>query len=235
MSYDSMVGKRFGRFTVTAIKKLSGSAPRAVCRCDCGAVHEAEAKSVRLGRSKSCGCLQRELAKEKATRHGLLLTHPDEYRRLYGAWARCNKPYTKGFKDYGARGITVDERLVESGTPTLSGCELLRQLVADSGLSGSKWEIDRIDNDGPYSPENIRIVDRTANNRNRRSCRKVEFQGAVFKTVVEFSRHINANRTSVNNAVNLTGQRGRKEKPIDGNLVYGWLLKNGHVNKRSVV
>jgi hypothetical protein len=52
------VGSLFGRWTAISILGLDGSGHRwCRCRCECGTE-----KDVRWGRSRSCGCLQREEA-----------------------------------------------------------------------------------------------------------------------------------------------------------------------------
>ena len=62
MKRTEMIGKKFGRLTVIAehpVKK--GSNAYWICRCDCGnTTKPIYAPSLTLGRTKSCGCLQRE-------------------------------------------------------------------------------------------------------------------------------------------------------------------------------
>lgn len=54
-------GQRFGR--LTAIERSSGSTWR--CLCDCGNEHFVASSVLRNGSVKSCGCLRRELARDR--------------------------------------------------------------------------------------------------------------------------------------------------------------------------
>ncbi len=82
--------------------------------------------------------------------------------------ARCHNPKAQAYPSYGARGITVCARWRES----------FDAFEADVGAKPTpKHEIDRIDNDAGYSPENCRWATRSENDRNRRSTVWVDFGG----------------------------------------------------------
>ena len=91
--------------------------------------------------------------------------------RIYNVWTailrRCRNPNSVDYERYGARGITVCERWEKS----------FISFYADMGDPGPGYQIDRIDNMGPYSPDNCRWVTAKENSRNRRSTTWVEYKG----------------------------------------------------------
>ena len=108
--------------------------------------------------------------------HGLSRT--SEYRAWQTMRLRCTDPANQAWADYGGRGITVCDRWKDSP----------ENFIADMGRKPTpKHEIDRIDNDGPYSPENCRWATRSENDRNRRSNRWVTASGER-KTLAEWSQ-----------------------------------------------
>ena len=61
-----VAGQRFGRLVaLVRVENGVGGKVRWLCRCDCGTEVEVFASGLRSGRTRSCGCLRRELGRAK--------------------------------------------------------------------------------------------------------------------------------------------------------------------------
>ena len=79
------------------------------------------------------------------------------YARWQGMWQRCMNPVAVGYENYGGRGIKVCERWLS-----------FEKFLADVGqVPFPGAQLDRQDNDGDYSPDNVKwsTVQEQANNR----------------------------------------------------------------------
>lgn len=165
-----LTGERFGRLTVTG--RAGNDAQRKPtwrCVCDCGNIVTVRGAALKSGHTLSCGCYNRDII----TKHG------DEGTRLYAVWrgmkARCLNKNHKFYSDYGGRGITVCEELLDFSN--------FKDWAIQSGydLNAPKWTctLDRIDPDGGYSPDNCRWVSMEVQGSNKRNNRYFEFRGEV--------------------------------------------------------
>lgn len=171
--YADLTGQRFGRLTV--IRRLRPDEVETrqynwLCRCDCGKEVKASANKLKIGHTKSCGCLKREFSIGDATR-----THGKRGSKLYYIHAsmkqRCYNKNSVSYKYYGARGIQVCEYWLGK-----DGFKHFYEWAIGTGFDeNKKWTeqtIDRINVDGDYSPENCRWVDASTQSRNRRFKKK---------------------------------------------------------------
>jgi hypothetical protein len=140
-----------------------------VCVCLCGTRREVEGGYLTSGKSRSCGCGQREAVRNSGEKHQ---THGKRSAPGYYVWRslkqRCLNPKSKNYAGYGGRGITVCDRWIGS----------FEAFYADMGPRPSpQYSIDRVDNNGPYSADNCIWAVREAQVRNRRSNITVNYRG----------------------------------------------------------
>lgn len=172
---SDITGYRFGRLVAVSLSDSSSDGrPQWLCRCDCGAEKIARSNDLRNGKTKSCGCLQRDsgranapLAAAALVTHGMCGTRLE--RILKGMVQRCTNPNVIAFRDYGGRGIQIcSEWLDDRGK--------FFKWAMSSGYEDN-LTIDRIDNEKGYSPSNCRWVDRKAQANNTRKNRLLEYNG----------------------------------------------------------
>ena len=137
------------------------------CLCKCGNKGVVSSQALRLGKSKSCGCLQGELISKSRKTHGMTDS------RLYDIWcsmkSRCNTPSVSNYKNYGARGIHVCEKW-------LHNFEAFRDWAIAAGYSDD-LSLDRIDVNGNYEPDNCQFIPIKDQARNKRNTHYVEYNG----------------------------------------------------------
>ena len=153
--FIDLTGKRFKMLVV--VKKLDNDNRNRImwkCLCDCGRTHLVLGHSLRNGETKSCGCSSNKLMNETKT----LIRGYSGHRKLIGVWEnmkkRCADPKHISYKNYGARGISVCNEWLVFGN-----------FIKWALVNGyrEKLEIDRVNNDGNYCPENCEWVTKTQN------------------------------------------------------------------------
>jgi hypothetical protein len=155
---------RFGRLVVLerAGQVDSGKATW-LCQCDCGNQTVVMGKYLRKGRTRSCGCLRREMMRDTHLKHGHALEpeQSPEYRSWRAMIERCKNPGHIAFKYYGGRGIKVCKRW-----------QTFANFLADMGLRPPGHSIERINNDGDYKPSNCKWATAKEQAQNRRNRKK---------------------------------------------------------------
>lgn len=151
-----ITGQTFGRLKVIAPIGRKNGGINWLCFCECGTECEVVLGHLINGRSKSCGCLSRELARDRLITHGMSDTP------LYMVWVnmnrRCRDSNATDYEFYGGRGIKVCERW-----------RSFENFYADMGELPKGKTIDRINNDSDYTPENCKWSTHKQQARNRRS------------------------------------------------------------------
>jgi hypothetical protein len=128
----------FGRLTVlqkAGVNKQNKTTW--LCGCLCGNYHTLSTTELkRTSRAtKTCGACYDDIK------------YPKEYKCWEGMYARCYSSYRKDYKNYGGRGITVQQ----------SWRQDFLFFLMDVGLAPSKdHSLDRIDVNGNYEKGNVR-------------------------------------------------------------------------------
>lgn len=162
-----MIGLKFSKLTVTSGAGVDKHQKRIWnCICECGNKTVVATTPLRLGKTQSCGCLKTET-------HTI---HGDHKSLEYYAWRsmrnRCKDQNTKYYEKYGGRGIKVCGRW-----------ENYLNFLSDMGRKPTKnYSLDRIDNNGDYTPENCRWATKSEQNKNRSVTVWIEHEGKKMLT-----------------------------------------------------
>jgi hypothetical protein len=167
-----LTGQRFGYLQVIERNGSTGGrikCARWLCKCDCGSEVTRTSQYLRAKHRthpRSCGCHHGN------DTHKLTRTRP--YRIWSGMKRRCIDVNDKDFRNYGARGVTVCDTW-------LGGFAAFWKDMA-AGYS-AKLTLDRIDNNGPYSPENCHWATCKEQSRNTRRTRMLDTPMGVMPLV----------------------------------------------------
>lgn len=188
---QDLTGMRFGRLLVIEeAPQVKRGVTRWRCLCDCGNEKVVTGSGLRYGETRSCGCLHREFASKHMTK--MHKTHGESRTPLYIKWQammhRCENPTDVNYKHYGARGISV---CPEWRSSFIS----FRDWALSNGFSDG-LEIDRIDVNKGYYPDNCRWVTHTENENNKRDNRIETYKG-VTDTLANLCRRFNANYANI--------------------------------------
>jgi hypothetical protein len=111
------------------------------------------------GNTTSCGCYHSEVVSKQMTIHG---DTKENKTRLYNTWRgmkqRCQNQNSRSYRWYGAKGIQV--------CPEWENFEIFKSWSEVNGYAIG-LELDRINPDDNYYPENCRWVTKRANIKSR--------------------------------------------------------------------
>lgn len=176
--FKILTGKRFGRLTVFSIySRIESGTNRFVTiwltLCDCSNWVVVRTSNLLSGNTKSCGCLQKEMAITANISHGES-NYTIEYTAYSGAKARCNCSTHPKYHLYGGRGIefrfnSFDDFLKELGRKP-----------------SPQHSLDRINVNGHYEKGNVRWATAKQQSRNLRTNSYLTVNGHT-KCIAEWS------------------------------------------------
>lgn len=119
-------------------------------------------------------------------------SHGMKHTTIYSRWCamkeRCYNPNNKGYKRYGARGITVCDEWRNS-------FEAFYEWSVSNGYQDG-LTIDRIDNNKGYSPDNCRWATHKQQNRNYSRNHMITYNGKT-QCIADWADEVGINRATI--------------------------------------
>lgn len=219
-----IAGQRFGIATVLNFHHTNEQAFW-LCSCDCGNEFVASGTQLRNGKTKSCGCLRKTVAKENFQTHG------DSKTRFYAIWLsmknRILNKNVPNYKDYGGRGITICFGWLSYEKFKEDMFHSYIDHCAQFG-NGHNTSIERKDTDGNYEPSNCEWATQKEQCNNKRNTPKIVYQGTQY-SYQEASRIFGVHSATIRKRINLgwsviktltepIGKQGRLTVKIEGEI-----------------
>jgi len=190
---DINIGDKFNRLTIigepfyTYINNIKYKYWLVVCECNCGNITVKQVNDITNNRrTNSCGCLTIEAS----------ITHGVSNHPLYTVWInmknRCYDPKSEKYPSYGKRGIRMCEEWIQDPRIFIKWAE---QNGYEKGL-----EIDRINNDGNYTPLNCRFVTGKENCNNKSNNHRITYKNETH-SMTEWGRILSISRCAIKNRI----------------------------------
>lgn len=158
-------GQKFNRLTIISDPYRKNVRTYVNAQCECGNIIEVQLYKVQTNHTQGCGCV-----KPKKRTHNLS-QHP-----LYSIWQgikrRCYETNAINYHNYGGRGITMCDEWKNDFKSFYNW--------AIKNNWKQRLQVDRINNDGMYCPDNCQIVTNLENSQNKRNTKFVLFDTIIF-------------------------------------------------------
>lgn len=183
--FINLIGQKFNMLTpIKYMGKNKWGQSMWLCKCDCGKEKIVQGNRLKNGGTRSCGCLYKKCN----------IKHGRSRSKAYSIWQnmiqRCQNPNFKIYKYYGGEGITVCNQwdINKGGS--------FENFYADVGEIPKGLTLDRIDNNGNYSPDNWQLVTRKEQGKNRRNNKLYNYNGEI-KCGSGFAEKYRINRSTL--------------------------------------
>ena len=150
---DLRVGMRFGKLVIASISLEIDNSVSFNCKCDCGNNITLRGADLLSGKKRTCGCY---------IVNGVVVgnvTHGGSKTKLYHIWnaakQRCRCKTDVMYSYYGGRGITFCDEW--------NDFVRFRDWAYENGYIEGKLDLDRIDNNSGYRPDNCRFISHRKN------------------------------------------------------------------------
>jgi len=189
-------GKRYGRLVAKRLMFVKVDAHWEF-QCDCGNLTTVSIKAARTGNTSSCGCLRKEMVAAKNFKHGQ--TKRGQRTRLYRIWAlmknRCNplSNVESSQKYYIKKGIKICHEWKANFVNFKNWSE-------QNGYQDD-LEIERIDNNGNYEPENCKWATHLEQMHNTRRNVHLTHKG-ITKCLTEWAKTIGISHHALRYRIN---------------------------------
>lgn len=195
-AFKDLTGKVFGDLTVLRhhgyYKFNGGRTPTWVCKCKCGKETIVRGDYLKNGHTRSCGCARAENS----------ITHGESKTKLYEVWSgiktRCTNTNIKAANNYVNKGVYMYKEWFDDYT-------VFRNWALANGYDpnakydkpGDKLSVERIDVNGPYTPENCKFIVLSQQNDNKTTTKRYNYNGEMLM-VKEIAKKINLPITTIN-------------------------------------
>jgi len=178
-------GEKKNRLTLIKEVEQIGYIRYGLFKCDCGIECTRRLICWSHEITKSCGCLNLEVQRESLANRNRthnLSGNNSETRKFYHLYVsiknRCYDVDKPNFHNYGGRGIKMCDEWLNNIFAFIEWCK----------VNGYKkgLQLDRINNDGNYTPDNCRFITHKENQNNKRTNKVFYIQGERY-TVTQIS------------------------------------------------
>lgn len=194
-------------------------------KCHCGVIFSCVLYNLTKGKRSSCGCVYKSSRKTCNFIHGNALKgvnkkHEEttEYRTWLGMKQRCGNPDNDAYKDYGGRGIFIDESWEGSFV------NFLKDMGKKPSISHT---LERMDNNKGYSKDNCYWATAIEQANNRRNNIVIVYKGKS-KTLKQWADELGLNYKNIHKRIVYRGWS------IEDAFTLGAQHGSRYVSKRKV-